>query len=134
LINATFIIGRLVADPSDLKYTPNGVAVNEFTVAVDRRKSGEDKQADFFNCVAWRQSAEYLANYGAKGRLVAIQGRLQQEKWVQQDGSKRSKVVIVCENVSLIDKPKQDSDTPSGRDLADAQGEDYPEFEPDPFE
>jgi len=97
----------MVADP-ELRYTPSGVAVTTFTIAVDRRFKNEsgEKQTDFFDVVAWRQSAEFASNYLSKGRLVAVTGRLQQRSWVQQDGQKRSKIEVVADNLQGLDKPQ----------------------------
>lgn len=108
MLNIAVIIGRLVADP-ELKYTPSGVAVSSFRIAVDRpfKSEGGQKQADFLDIVAWRHSAEFVANYLTKGRLVAVQGRIQSRTWVQQDGQKRSKVEIVADSVQALDKAPQ---------------------------
>lgn len=110
-MNVCVLIGRMVADP-ELKYTPSGVAVCSFRIAVDRRfrsESGE-KEADFLDIVAWRQSAEFAANYLTKGRMVAVEGRLQQRSWVQQDGQKRSKVEVVANSLQALDRPVRDAD------------------------
>lgn len=106
-MNVVVLIGRMVADP-ELKYTPSGVAVCSFRIAVDRRTKSEsgEKEADFIDIVAWRQSAEFAANYLTKGRLVAVNGRLQVRSWVQQDGQKRWKTEIVAENLQGLDRPK----------------------------
>lgn len=108
-MNVVILIGRMVADP-ELKYTPSGVAVCSFRIAVNRRfksQNGEN-EADFFDVVAWRQSAEFAANYLTKGRLVAVEGRLQQRSWVQQDGQKRSKVEVVADNLQGLDSKPRD--------------------------
>lgn len=106
-MNVVALIGRVVADP-ELRYTPNGVAVTTIRVAVDRRfksASGE-KETDFFDVIAWRQSAEFAANYLKKGRLIGVEGKLQQRSWVQQDGQKRSKIEIVADSLQGLDKPQ----------------------------
>jgi single-strand DNA-binding protein len=106
MINVVVLIGRLVADP-ELKYTPSGVAVATFRIAVDRRPTSQGvKEADFINIVAWRQSAEFAANYLTKGRLVGIEGRLQIRNWVAQDGSKRSTAEVVANELRGLDKPR----------------------------
>lgn len=131
-MNIVCLIGRMVVDP-EMKFTPSGVAVTSFTIAVDRRfksASGE-KQTDFFDCVAWRQSAEYAANYLNKGRLVSIEGKLQQRSWVQQDGQKRSKVEVVVETLQGLDKPK-DGENRQPVVSNDAPADD--DFMDDPFE
>ena len=106
-MNLVALIGRMVADP-ELRYTPSGVAVTTFTIAVDRRFKSEsgEKQTDFFDVVAWRQSAEFASNYLSKGRLVAVTGKLQQRSWVQQDGQKRSKIEVVADNLQGLDRPQ----------------------------
>lgn len=128
MLNSVVLIGRMVADP-ELKYTPSGVAVTTFTIAVDRRFKSEsgEKQTDFFDIVAWRQSAEFAANYLAKGRLVAVQGKLQQRSWVQQDGQKRSKVEVVAENLQGLDRPKEGGQRPPSEG-----GAEYMPSEPPP--
>ncbi|MHB9038110.1 MAG: single-stranded DNA-binding protein [Armatimonadota bacterium] len=107
-MNVVVLIGRLVADP-ELKYTPSGVAVCQMRIAVDRRFKSEtgEKVSDFFNVVAWRQRAEFAANYLQKGRLVAIEGSLQSRSWVQQDGQKRYATEVVAENLQGLDRPKE---------------------------
>lgn len=106
-MNVVVLIGRMVADP-ELKYTPSGVAVCSFRIAVDRRFKSEsgEKEADFIDIVAWKQSAEFAANYLTKGRLVAVNGRIQVRSWVQQDGQKRWKTEVVAENLQGLDKPR----------------------------
>ncbi len=107
-MNVVVLIGRMVADP-ELKYTPSGIATCTFRIAVDRRfksASGE-KQTDFIDIVAWRQTAEFVANYMSKGRLVAVQGSLQIRSWVQQDGQKRYKAEVVADSVNGLDRPKE---------------------------
>ena len=111
MMNVVVLIGRMVADP-ELKYTPSGIAVCSFRIAVDRwtkSESGEtEKQADFFDITAWRQSAEFAANYLGKGRLVAVHGRLQTRSWVQQDGQKRFKMEVVADSVQGgFDRPRE---------------------------
>ena len=111
-LNRVILIGRMASDP-ELKYTPSGIPVSQFRLAVNRpisaeaRQSGQEKQADFFSIVAWRQSAEYAANYLGKGRLVAIEGRLQVREYVTQDGQKRRDTEIVVDNLKSLDRPKE---------------------------
>ena len=111
-LNRVILIGRLANDP-ELKYTPSGIAVTSFRLAVNRpmsaeaRQNGQEKQADFFSIVAWRQSAEYAANYLGKGRLVAVEGRLQVREYVTQDGQKRRDTEVVVDNLKSLDRPKE---------------------------
>jgi single-strand DNA-binding protein len=114
MINVVVLVGRLVADP-ELKYTPSGVAVATFRIAVDRRPNSQGvKEADFINIVAWRQSAEFAANYLGKGRLVAVEGRLQIRNWVAQDGSKRSTAEVVANELRGLDRPRTQGDAGPG--------------------
>jgi len=111
-LNRVILIGRLASDP-ELKYTPSGIAVTQFRLAVNRpmsaeaRSNGQEKQADFFSIVAWRQSAEYAANYLGKGRLVAVEGRLQVREYVTQAGEKRRDTEVVVDNLKSLDRPKE---------------------------
>jgi single-strand DNA-binding protein len=127
MMNVVALVGRMVADP-ELKYTPSGVAVCSFRIAVDKRTKSEsgEKQADFFDIVAWRQSAEFAANYLTKGRLVAVAGRLEQKSWLQ-DGTKRSKVQVVADKITGLDKPKGDA-TPQETTPAQGDDTDYDPF------
>jgi single-strand DNA-binding protein len=112
MLNKVILIGRLANDP-ELKWTPNGVPVTTFRLAVDRpisaeaRQAGQEKQADFIDIVAWRQAAEFASNYLGKGRLVAIDGRLQIRQYVGQDGINRRAAEVVVEQLKSLDKPKE---------------------------
>ena len=88
-MNIIAIKGRLVRDPST-KTTPNGVTVCNITVAVDRAYSnGGEKQTDFFDCVFWRQGAEFVNKYFSKGKEIIVQGEMQSRKWQDKDGNNR---------------------------------------------
>jgi single-strand DNA-binding protein len=121
MLNRIILIGRLATDP-ELKYTPSGIAVTQFRLAVDRpmsaeaRQNGQEKQADFISIVAWRQSAEFAANYLGKGRLVAVEGRLQVREYVTQDGQKRRDAEVVADNLKSLDKPKEGAENGAGRE------------------
>ncbi len=112
-MNSVALAGRLVADP-ELKYTPSGVAVCSFRIAVDRRMKSEtgEKQADFINVVAWRQSAEFVANYLTKGSLVGVEGSIQSRSWVQQDGQKRYATEVVAYRVEGLGGRPRDQQPP----------------------
>ncbi len=118
-LNRVILIGRLANDP-ELKYTPSGIAVTSFRLAVNRpmsaeaKQSGQEKQADFFNIAAWRQSAEYAAQWLSKGRLIAIEGRLQVREYVTQDGQKRRDYEVVAENLKSLDRPKEGEEGAGG--------------------
>ena len=118
-LNRVILIGRLASEP-ELKYTPSGIAVTQFRLAVNRpmsaeaRSSGQEKQADFIPIVAWRQSAEYAANYLGKGRLVAVEGRMQVREYVTQDGQKRRDTEVVADNLKSLDRPKEGEEGAQG--------------------
>ncbi|HEY8392411.1 MAG TPA: single-stranded DNA-binding protein [Capillibacterium sp.] len=104
-MNHVILIGRLTRDP-ELRYTPNGVAVATFTVAVDRpytSQSGE-RETDFIPVVVWQKLAETCANHLHKGRLVAVDGRLQIRNYETQDGQKRRVAEVVAANVQFLDR------------------------------
>lgn len=108
-MNNVSLIGRLTADP-ELKTTQSGISTVRFSIAVDRTytKQGEEKQADFINIVAWRQTAEFICKYFSKGRRIAITGRIQTGSYTDRDGNKRYTFDVIAENVEFCDK-KQDS-------------------------
>jgi single-strand DNA-binding protein len=115
MLNRIVLIGRLVADP-ELRYTPTGLPVASFRLAVDRPKNqAGEKQTDFINVVAWRQQAEFAANYLNKGRLVAVDGRLQIRQWTTQEGQRRSTAEVVCDRVQGLDRRREDG-APAGHD------------------
>jgi len=98
MINTAVIIGRLTGDP-ELKHTQNDISVTSFTVAVDRPyvKSGEERQADFIDVVAWRGTAEFICKYFQKGQLIALQGSIQTRTYTDKDNNKRKAVELVVE-------------------------------------
>jgi single-strand DNA-binding protein len=102
MINTVALMGRLTYDP-ELRSTPSGVSVIRFQVACDRnyQKSGEDRQADFIDCVAWRQTAEFISRYFRKGSMIAVEGSIQTSNYTDKDGNKRKQVEVVANNVSF---------------------------------
>jgi len=114
MLNRVVLIGRLATDP-ELKYTPSGLAVTSFVLAVDRRPNPQgEREADFIPIIAWKQSAEFAANYLTKGRMIAVDGRLQIRSWVAQDGTRRKTAEVVAENLKSLDRPKDHNDTAAG--------------------
>ena len=108
-VNRVVLIGRLTRDP-ELKTTTTGKSVCNIGIAVDKRfKRDGEPDADFFNATAWGSSAEFAANYLTKGRLIAIDGRIQQRKYTAQDGQTRDVVEVVADNLQSLDRPKGDS-------------------------
>ncbi|MEN6350210.1 MAG: single-stranded DNA-binding protein [Syntrophomonas sp.] len=101
MLNRVILIGRLTRDP-ELRYTPNGTAVATFTLAVDRKFKREE--ADFIPIVVWAKLAEHCANYLGKGRMVAVEGRIQVRTYDTQEGQKRWVTEVVAEDVRFLDK------------------------------
>ena len=101
MLNHIVIMGRLTRDP-ELRYTQSQVPVASFTIACDRDFGGRDggeKQTDFIDCVAWRQTGEFVSKYFTKGSMAAVSGRLQIRDWTDRDGNKRRSAEIVADNV-----------------------------------
>ena len=110
MLNKVIIMGRLVKDP-ELRRTQSGTAVTSFRIAVDRDFKGQDgsKQADFFDVVAWRATAEFVSKYFTKGRMAVVEGRLQIRDWTDKDGNKRRSAEVVADQVYFGDS-KRDGD------------------------
>lgn len=104
MLNRVILIGRLTRDP-ELRYTPAGVAVTQFTLAVDRPFSNQQKEreADFIPVVVWRQQAEHCANYLRKGRLAAVEGRMQVRNYDNNEGRKVYVTEVVADNVRFLE-------------------------------
>ena len=110
MLNHITIMGRLVRDP-ELRRTGSGVAVASFTVAVDRDFGGRDggeKETDFIDCVAWRQTGEFVSKYFTKGRMIVVSGRLQIRSWTDKDGNKRRTAEVVADNCYFGDSKRDD--------------------------
>lgn len=102
MINNVVIMGRLTADP-ELRQTASGTEVTSFSVAVQRdfARQGEERQTDFINCVAWRQSAKFITSYFRKGSMIAITGSLQTRSYEDKTGAKRTATEVVVNNASF---------------------------------
>ena len=101
MLNHITIMGRLTRDP-ELRRTGSGIAVASFTVAVDRDFGGRDggeRETDFIDCVAWRQTGEFVSKYFTKGSMIVVSGRLQIRSWTDKDGNKRRTAEVVADNV-----------------------------------
>jgi len=113
MFNKVVLIGRLTRDP-ELRYTPNNIPVCSFSLAVNRpfqSSNSNDKNADFFNCTAWRKQAENVAKYVNKGSMVAIEGRLQTRDYLDEKINARRYITeIVCDSVVFLDTKSQSSD------------------------
>jgi single-strand DNA-binding protein len=108
MLNRIVLVGRLTKDPES-QYTPSGIAVARFRIAVDRdfrNKETGEKETDFINVVAWRRTAEFVSQYVTKGRLVAVDGRLQIREWTGQDNIKRREAEVVADNINTLDRAR----------------------------
>ena len=107
-LNKVLLIGNLTRDP-ELRYTPQGAAVCEFSIAINEKFKGKDgnwtDKVHYIDIVAWARQAETCAEYLKKGRPVCVEGRLTQDRWEQPDGQKRSKVRVTAERVQFLGSP-----------------------------
>ncbi|MFH0974754.1 MAG: single-stranded DNA-binding protein [Spirochaetota bacterium] len=119
-LNRITLIGRLTRDP-ELKYIQSGTAVANFSIANNRiytTNNGEKKEeVSYFDCIAWGKLGEIVSEYCQKGRRIAIEGRLQQRRWDDQEGNKKSKIEIVTDNVQFLD----------GKSASDSHSADVPQ-------
>lgn len=107
MFNLVVLTGRLTGQP-ELKTTPNGISVCTFGIAVDRAyKKGEEKQTDFINIVAWRQTAEFVSKYFSKGNLIGIEGAIQTRKYTDKNGNNRTAFEVVANNIQFVESKKQ---------------------------
>lgn len=133
MYNKAILMGRLARDP-ELKTTPNGVSVCTFSIAVDRRYQGKDeeKKTDFFNIVAWRQTAEFVSKYFSKGRCILVEGEIQNRSYTDKDGITRYVTEVIASQVSFTGEKKADSmEETQQKDVAHASSihstdEEYP--------
>ena len=115
MINRVILVGRLTKDP-DLRYTPNGVPVATFTLAVKRPFSNQqgERETDFINCVVWRRQAENAANYLKKGNLAGVDGRIQTRNYEGQDGKRVYVTEVLAESVQFLEPKGSNSSGYSG--------------------
>lgn len=138
MFNLVVLTGRLTADP-ELKTTSNGTSVVSFSIAVDRRyRTGEERQTDFINIVAWRSSAEFISKYFKKGSLIGIEGSIQTRKYTDKNGNNRTAFEVVANNVQFVESKRDgaasvgesagfsNADVNDFADLGDAQDDDLP--------
>ena len=115
MLNHITIMGRLTRDP-ELRRTGSGIAVASFTVAVDRdfgSRDGGERETDFIDCVAWRQTGEFVSKYFTKGRMAVVAGRLQIRNWTDKDGNKRRTAEVIADNVYFGDSKRDGDNTGS---------------------
>ena len=111
MLNVVVLSGRLTRDP-ELKTTANGISVCSFSIAVERRfKSGEERQSDFINIVAWRSSAEFVSKYFKKGQMIAIRGSIQTRRYQDKDGNNRTAFEVVADDVQFADFARREGDS-----------------------
>ena len=117
MLNHITIMGRLTRDP-ELRYTKSQTPVASFTLAVDRdfgSRDGGEKQTDFIDCVAWRQTAEFVSKYFTKGSMAVVSGRLQIRDWTDRDGGKRRSAEVVVDNMYFGESRRRDGDSGDSR-------------------
>ena len=108
-MNKVILMGRLTKD-AELVQTPQGVAVARFAIAVNRRFAKEgQQQADFINCIAWRQTAEFICKYFKKGSMIAVVGSIQTRSWDGQDGKKQYATEVVADEVYFTGKKAEEN-------------------------
>ena len=115
MLNHIVIMGRLTRDP-ELRYTQSQTPVASFTVAVDRDFSGRDggeRQTDFIDCVAWRNTAEFVSKYFHKGSMAVVSGRLQLRDWTDRDGNKRRSAEVVVDNIYFGESKRSEGESRS---------------------
>jgi len=116
VLNRVILIGRLTRDP-ELRTTNTGKSVVSFSIAVQKRikpSNPNEPDADFFRVTAWGQTAEFVSNYMSKGRLVAVDGRLETRKFVDNQGANREVVEVIADNVNGLDRPRDDAGEGAG--------------------
>jgi len=128
MINKVILTGRITKD-IELRKTTSGVSVVSFTLAVNRKFVSEDAKADFINCIAWRQSADFLHNYAKKGALLGVEGRIEVRSYENSKGEKVYATEVTCDSVEILHQAK-DEPTPAKEetftDTLDITGDDLP--------
>lgn len=129
-MNKAILVGRLTADP-ELKSTTSGTSVCSFSIAVNRRfaRAGEERKADFINCVAWRQTAEFISKYFAKGRMIGVVGSIQTRDWTDNEGRKRYATEVIVDEAYFTESKSASS---QGAQTAPGTWQDAPA--PDDFD
>ncbi len=133
MINTVVLMGRLTAAP-ELKKTQSGISVTSFSVAVDRNyRRGDEKQTDFINVVAWRQTAEFVCNYFKKGQMIALDGSIQTRSYEDKNGNKRTAFEVVANNVSFCGEKRDSASSVDSEptSFSNASESDFTEFSGD---
>lgn len=115
MLNQITIMGRLTRDP-ELRYTKEGAAVASFTLAVERdfKDGNNNRQTDFIDCIAWRQTGEFISKYFAKGQMAAVSGRLQFRDWTDNNGNKRRSAEVVVDHAYFGESKRSHEDAQEG--------------------
>ena len=131
MLNRIIIMGRLTRDP-ELRHTQSGTAVASFSLAVDRdfKNQNGEKETDFIDVVAWRNSAEFVSRYFTKGRMAVVDGRLQTNIWTDKDGNKRSSLEVVADSVYFGDSRKSEGNAPES-EFPEQNGQEFSEVDDD---
>lgn len=135
MINSVVLMGRLTADP-ELRTTQSGISMCRFSVAVDRRvAAGTEKKADFINCTAWRQQADFISKYFHKGQMIAIEGSIQTGSYTDKQGNKRTSFDVIVDRASFCGSKNEGGNAPQGgyQQQPQSQSNSYRNSEPDDF-
>ncbi len=128
-VNRTILVGNLTRDP-ELRHTPSGTAVCKIRLAVNTRTKDADgnwgEKPNYFDVTVWGNQGENCAQYLAKGRAIAVDGRLEWREWEQEDGQKRQAVEIIADNVQFLSQPRDEEGTPVAAGVANGQSDDIP--------
>lgn len=121
MMNRVCLVGRITKDP-EIKYTPSGVGVSSFTLAVDRgiKDANGNSQTDFINCVAWRSQAEFIANWIKKGYLLSITGTLQTRSWKTANNETRSATEVIVDQVENLTPREKEEESPETNQIQDS--------------
>ncbi len=128
MMNHIALMGRMTRDP-EIRYTQNQTPVARFTLAVERDYSrGEERGVDFIDCVAWRQTAEFVSKYFQKGNMAAVIGRLAIDDWTDRDGNKKRSAKVDVDHVYFCESKKRDTDSeaPTFTEVDDFNDDDIP--------
>ena len=129
MLNSVTLMGRLTRDP-ELKHTQSGTAVVSFTLAVDRDFKSADgtKETDFIDCVAWRNTAEFVSKYFSKGKMAVVSGRLQIRDWTDKEGGKRRSAEVVVDNIYFGESKKTSGTRPQDAELEEIEDDGFLPF------
>ena len=125
MFNLVVLTGRLTAD-AELKTTANGIPVTTFSIAVERRyRSGEERQADFINIVAWRQTAEFITKYFKKGNMIGIEGSIQTRRYEDKNGNSRTAFEVIANNVQFVESKRDSAPATESASFSNAGVDDF---------